>query len=262
MGSSRKPKKEVAAPKAAQGGKAARQGGKKTRQARVAAPPPQMPLGEAVNGCTGPKKRLKIEVEAPVRVESALAAQRSAHRAPKRSKVAMIVEAPKTREAQPLSGLKWVDPKELKANSYNPNRVASIEMQLLKLSIISDGWTQPIVARTDGEIVDGFHRWTLGSTDKDVRSLTGGLVPVVRVADTRTKADQMMSTIRHNRARGSHLVVKMADIVRKLHEEGMTEVEIMNRLGMEHEEVDRLLDSSGMTKRGASTEFNKGWVPK
>lgn len=161
----------------------------------------------------------------------------------------------------PVASVHWLDPKRLRANDYNPNHVAPAEMELLKLSILEDGWTQPIVVRHDMQIVDGFHRWTLGSTDADVRALSNGLVPVVYLKP-RDPAHQMMSTIRHNRARGTHQVLRMADIVRALAaEQKVTEAEIMRRLGMEAEEVDRLLDASGMTVRGASSEFGAGWVP-
>lgn len=163
---------------------------------------------------------------------------------------------------QPVSRVEWVDPSTLHANDYNPNKVFPVEMELLKLSILEDGWTQPIVARPDGEIVDGFHRWTLGSTDDEVRALTGGLVPVVRVAPEKSRADQMMATIRHNRARGKHHVLKMADIVRELvDEQGLSFEEVGRRLGMEHEEVDRLYDRSGMGERGGAADFGRGWVP-
>jgi ParB-like chromosome segregation protein Spo0J len=162
----------------------------------------------------------------------------------------------------PLDAVEWIDPKELRANGYNPNHVSPPEMELLKISILEDGWTQPIVARMDGEIVDGFHRWTLGSTDEDIRKASEGFVPVVRISDERSKEDQMMSTIRHNRARGNHAVQRMADIVQSLVENGLGEEEIMRRLGMEDEEVERLIDNSGMRKRGRSEGFNNGWVPE
>jgi ParB-like chromosome segregation protein Spo0J len=164
-------------------------------------------------------------------------------------------------ENQPLNKIEWVDPKTLRANSYNPNRVAPPEMKLLKTSILEDGWTQPIVARIDGEIVDGFHRFTLGSTDPDVMALTGGLVPVVRLLDP-DMAHQMMSTIRHNRARGTHRIVNMSKIMAALKEEGLSDEEIQRRLSMEEEEVERLLDHSGMTNRGRAEGFGNGWVPK
>lgn len=162
---------------------------------------------------------------------------------------------------QPVSKVEWVDRYELHANSYNPNRVAPPELRLLKLSIIEDGWTQPIVARSDGEIVDGFHRWTV-SADAEVAILTGGMVPVVYLPDDVPMAQQMMATIRHNRARGQHLVLPMADIVRELVDgHGLDFAEIERRLQMEDEEVDRLYDASGMPTRAGQPEFNKGWKP-
>lgn len=162
----------------------------------------------------------------------------------------------------PVGDVRWVEPDTLRANAYNPNHVAPPELALLKLSIMEDGWTQPIVARPDGEIVDGFHRWHLAMTDKDVLALGGGTVPVVRLAPG-DNAHQMMSTIRHNRARGTHGVLKMADIVRALAGEmKVPPQEIMRRLGMEEEEVDRLQDARGMIARGSASAFAQGWVPE
>jgi ParB-like chromosome segregation protein Spo0J len=165
-------------------------------------------------------------------------------------------------ENQPVNNIEWVKPEELYANDYNPNHVAPVEMNLLKLSILEDGWTQPIVAKPDGQIVDGFHRWTNGKL-KEIAELTGGLVPVVRVNPPQSQ--QYMSTIRHNRARGAHGINQMASIVQKLiDDEGLDYEEVMARCGMEWEEVDRLYDKAGMTKRGAYEEhgLSQGWVPK
>lgn len=164
-------------------------------------------------------------------------------------------------EQQPLMKVEWVDRNLLHSNSYNPNHVAPIEMHLLKVSILEDGWTQPIVIRPDYEIVDGFHRWTC-SAEPEIAAMTGGLVPVVRLLDL-DRDHQIMSTIRHNRARGTHAVLKMADIVRSLiDDEGCTYEEVMSRLQMEWEEVDRLYDRGGMLKRASKASFNKGWVPE
>lgn len=162
---------------------------------------------------------------------------------------------------QPLMKVEWVPREALHANNYNPNHVAPIEMHLLKISILEDGWTQPIVVRPDGEIVDGFHRWTC-SAEPEIAAMTGGKVPVVRLLDL-DRDHQIMSTIRHNRARGTHAVLKMADIVRSLiDDEGCTYEEVMSRLQMEFEEVDRLYDRSGITKRASKDAFNTGWVPE
>lgn len=166
-----------------------------------------------------------------------------------------------TTSTQPLHNLTWVSRDTLRANQYNPNKVAPPEMRLLKISILENGWTQPIVARPDGEIVDGFHRWTL-SADKDIAALTDGLIPVVYLAPDLDPASQRMATIRHNRARGSHHVVKMADIVGELDELGLSAEEIGLRLQMESEEVARLIQRGNKLVRGANPEgFNPGWVP-
>lgn len=161
---------------------------------------------------------------------------------------------------QPISSVKWLDRNLLRANDYNPNKVARPEMRLLKLSIMEDGWTQPIVCRDDYEIVDGFHRWQV-SGDPEISALTDGQVPVVFLRASVGAQHQRMSTIRHNRARGTHLVVRMADIVGDLLQSGLSPEEIMRRLQMEDEEVDRLADKRGMPIRAGKPVFNKGWQP-
>jgi ParB-like chromosome segregation protein Spo0J len=164
-------------------------------------------------------------------------------------------------KVHPLDKIEWVKRDSLKANDYNPNHVAPAELDLLKLSILSDGWTQPIVVRNDGEIVDGFHRWTV-SGDPEIAALSDGFVPVVRLDDTTSLADQIASTIRHNRARGVHSIVPMASIVLSLlqdHKIESKQLELM--LGMDKEEVERLADTSGMVELGSKPSFNNGWVP-
>lgn len=161
---------------------------------------------------------------------------------------------------QPVSNVQWLHRTELKANDYNPNAVAPPEMDLLALSILEDGWTQPIVALADKTIVDGFHRWTV-SGRPEVYALTDGYVPVVLLAAD--PVHRMMSTIRHNRARGTHAVLRMADIVRQMAVAGLPADEICRRLGMEDEELERLLDRAGMTVRGTRgvSGFGKAWAP-
>lgn len=163
------------------------------------------------------------------------------------------------RQPQPLDNVEWVSRGELFSNNYNPNRVAPPELKLLKISILENGWTQPIVAAPNGQIIDGFHRWTV-SGHKEIFELTGGLVPVVRVQAAEGK--EMMATIRHNRARGTHDVRLMANIVRSLKDDkNWTDEQIEDLLQMEPEEIDRLYDSSGSPKRGGAEDFGKGWVP-
>lgn len=166
-------------------------------------------------------------------------------------------------EDQPVSGVQWVDRDLLSANDWNPNHQAPPEHRLLVTSILENGWTQPIVARLhdDGErmeIVDGYHRWLAAGKPK-VRELTGGKVPVVLLPET-DDATARMSTIRHNRARGVHGVLPMADIVIDLARGGMEAPEIQKRLGMDSEEVERLLDRGDMTRRASKDTFSKGWT--
>jgi len=127
---------------------------------------------------------------------------------------------------------------------------------------MEDGWTQPIVINADMTIVDGFHRWTI-SGDKDIKKITDGKVPVV-VMSPKDESHQMMSTIRHNRARGTHAVLKMSDIVADLQKQGLTNDEIEKRLQMEDEEVIRLLTRKGLPLQTVEKgeELGKAWVPK
>lgn len=159
-----------------------------------------------------------------------------------------------------MSGVQWVSRETLRANDYNPNHVAPDELELLKVSLLEDGWTQPIVIRDGGEIVDGFHRW-LVSDEPDIAAMTDGLVPVVKLPADLDAAQQRMATIRHNRARGVHAIVKMADIVSDMVERlGVPAEDVQHRLGMEREEVQRLLDHGDMLGRHGDGEFSKGWT--
>jgi ParB-like chromosome segregation protein Spo0J len=167
---------------------------------------------------------------------------------------------------QPLDAVHWVTRDSITPNDYNPNKQPPPEHRLLKVSILEDGWTQPIVVFDDGKggkpvIVDGEHRWRV-SAELEVAKLTGGLVPVVRIKGDREH--RMMSTIRHNRARGEHHVLPMAEIVRTLLDGGIDKDDVQFLLQMEEEEVDRLAERAGLpdvVARGNS-DFNKGWVPE
>lgn len=142
----------------------------------------------------------------------------------------------------PLDSLQWVDRNRLTANNYNPNRVTEDNLQLLIQSILTNGWTLPIVVRPDYTIIDGFHRWTVAGREP-LKSLLGEKVPVVIVTHD-SEADDMFGTITHNRARGTHLLEPMKAIVQKLIAEGKTVQEISKQMGMKPEEIFRLSDFS------------------
>lgn len=146
------------------------------------------------------------------------------------------------RITSPLSTLRWVDRRVVKPNDYNPNKVSKQNLELLKQSILTNGWTLPIVVRPDMTIIDGFHRWTVAG-EEPLASMLDGKVPVVTV-EHKDKAGNIYGTVTHNRARGTHLLEPMKAIVKELMAEGKSVEEIGKQLGMRPEEIFRLSEFS------------------
>ena len=144
--------------------------------------------------------------------------------------------------SSPLSTLQWVDRDMVKPNDYNPKKVSKQNLELLKQSILTNGWTLPIVVRPDFTIIDGFHRWTVAG-EEPLKSMLEGKVPVV-IVEHKDKAGNIYGTVTHNRARGTHLLEPMKAIVKELMGEGKSVEEIGKQLGMRPEEIFRLSDFS------------------
>ena len=165
--------------------------------------------------------------------------------------------------AEPVDVVEWVLADAVQANDYNPNSVAPPEMELLRLSIAADGYTQPIVTNLEEQtfiVVDGFHRNRVGKEVKEVRERLRGYLPVVQIRNERTdKGDRIASTIRHNRARGKHLVEAMSDIVLDLKRRNWSDEKIGRELGMDPDEVLRLAQISGLAEMFADQEFSEAW---
>ena len=142
----------------------------------------------------------------------------------------------------PLSTLQWVDRNTLKPNDYNPNKVSQENLKLLTQSILTNGWTLPIVVRPDMTIIDGFHRWTVAGQEP-LFSHLGGKVPIVIVKHD-DESGNIYGTVTHNRARGTHLLEPMKAIVKRLMDDNVPIDEIGKQLGMKPEEVFRLSDFS------------------
>lgn len=142
----------------------------------------------------------------------------------------------------PLKNVQIVDRELLKPNNYNPNKVSEENLKLLIQSILTNGWTMPIVVRPDFTIIDGFHRWTVSGREP-LKEMLGGKVPVV-IVDHKDESEDVYGTITHNRARGTHLLDPMKAIIKKLLDEGKTVKEISKQLGMRPEEIFRLSDIS------------------
>lgn len=165
----------------------------------------------------------------------------------------------------PVDNVKWVPLKKVKANDYNPNQVAKNEMGLLYTSIDHDGYTQPVVTIYDKDkdeyvIVDGFHRYSVMKHYKSIRERNKGMLPVVVIE--KDINDRMASTVRHNRARGKHSIEGMSKIVFEMLENGWSDAEIIDELGMEMEELLRLKHITGFSKLFEDTEYNRAWETK
>lgn len=163
---------------------------------------------------------------------------------------------------QPIDYVRWVSVDDVVANDYNPNSVAIKEMQLLHKSIQKDGYTQPVVVVWDEDkskyvIVDGFHRTTIMKNYPDIQKTTGRKLPVVVIE--KDINERMAATVRHNRARGTHSVVSMSDMVFSMLDRGMDDASVANELGMEAEEVVRLKHITGFSKLFADKKYSKAW---
>jgi ParB-like chromosome segregation protein Spo0J len=164
---------------------------------------------------------------------------------------------------EPVDLVEWVPLDNVQGNTYNPNSVAPPEMELLRLSVMADGYTQPIVTNEESDVrvvVDGFHRSRVGKEMADVRERLHGYLPVVQIrADRVVRGDRIASTIRHNRARGKHLVSAMQDIVIELRRRNWSNEKIGRELGMEPDEVLRLCQMTGLAELFADEEFSLSW---
>lgn len=165
---------------------------------------------------------------------------------------------------EPVDCVQWVRGEDLHANDYNPNSVAPPEMRLLQLSIMQDGYTQPIVAWPDGEgayeVVDGFHRNRVGKEVGAVKKRVMGRLPIAIINTERTsKEDRIAATVRHNRARGKHSVDAMAEIVADLGKRNWSNERIAKELGMDPDEVLRLKQITGLAELFSDREFSEAW---
>jgi ParB-like chromosome segregation protein Spo0J len=159
----------------------------------------------------------------------------------------------------PVYNVKAIPIDKIQANSYNPNAVAPPEMKLLYQSILEDGYTMPIVCYylsyiDKYEIVDGFHRYTVMLKHKDIYERENGMMPVVVIE--KDVSNRIASTIRHNRARGSHDIDLMTNIVSELTQSGMSDAWIMKNIGMDADELLRLKQISGLADLFKDKDFS------
>ena len=164
---------------------------------------------------------------------------------------------------EPVDFVKWVKSEDVIANDYNPNKVAPPEMELLEVSIMNDGYTQPVVTFPNNgkiEVVDGFHRTRVSKESKIVRQRVMGFTPTVIIRKEQSdKNDRIASTIRHNRARGKHQVDAMSEIILELKNRNWKNERIARELGMDEEEILRLCQITGLQDIFKDDDFSKSW---
>lgn len=163
----------------------------------------------------------------------------------------------------PVDWVYWEKSLNVEANEYNPNAVAPPEMELLKRSIIEDGYTMPIVAYSDDgtiKIVDGFHRRQSERNNPEISNSTFGRVPLTQIRKEQAgTGDRMASTIRHNRARGVHNIELMSNIVAELVEMGKGDAWICKHIGMSADELLRLKQITGLAALFQNKSFSQSW---
>lgn len=164
---------------------------------------------------------------------------------------------------EPVDCVIWVKNDLVHANDYNPNAVASPEMELLRLSIESDWYTQPIVTMDEEErrtVIDWFHRNRVGKEYETIKNRIHGYLPVVSInKDREDRSDRMAATIRHNRARGEHKVESMSNIIIELKKRRWTDEKIGKELWMDKDEVLRLAQITGLAEMFSDKEFSRAW---
>ena len=162
----------------------------------------------------------------------------------------------------PIDQITWIDSATLRSNHYNPNVVHQQELALLEFSLLKTGWIQPILASRENVIIDGFHRWSLAQRSPRVRERWKGKVPVAFLDVS--EPDAMLMTIRINRAKGTHVALRMSEIVHTLiREHGLEPAQIAQEIGATMDEVD-LLNQDGIfkAKKLDQMPFSRAWVPK
>ncbi|ECW7869796.1 ParB-like nuclease domain-containing protein [Salmonella enterica subsp. enterica] len=164
---------------------------------------------------------------------------------------------------EPVDCVLWIKASKLKANEYNPNVMAPTEQRLLYTSLLTEGYTQPVVA-TKGlrsfTVVDGYHRMQQGKHKPVLRERLKGYLPVVVLHHESDEGERRAATVRHNRARGQHAVAAMSELVRDLSRLGWSDERTAKELGMDKDEVLRLKQISGLAEMFSDETFSEAWT--
>lgn len=146
----------------------------------------------------------------------------------------------------------------VRANTYNPNHVSPDKMELLRQSIVDNGFCFPIVTIHDHDaaafvVVDGFHRYLISGPNW----LDMAHVPIVVLPHGPAK--RMTATWQFNKARGVHQVDLDADLIRALIQQGVSEEEVSKKLGVDLDTVHRYKQLTGMAALFQRANYAMSW---
>lgn len=160
----------------------------------------------------------------------------------------------------PISNIEWWHADELHANGWNPNVVFTAELRLLERSILMQGWIQPVLINATGQVIDGFHRWQLSKDSDALRQKYGGMVPCAVLPINEFQA--RILTVRINRAKGTHVAMRMADLVKDLVDEGGMDIKsVATELGATRQEVELLYQNEIFKQKNLKDyKYSQAWV--
>lgn len=161
----------------------------------------------------------------------------------------------------PIENIQWKKADSLKPNDYNPNVVYNTELKLLKLSLLTNGWIQPVLIDSEGIIIDGYHRWWLTQNHKEIAAIHNAEVPCAVME--LTEVQRILLTIRINRAKGSHIAYRMHEAIRHLLVDlAADKKEVADGIGASIDEIDLLLQENIFQQLGTKDhKYSKAWVP-
>lgn len=165
----------------------------------------------------------------------------------------------------PIDSIRWIPVERLEANDYNPNVVYNQELKLLELSLLKQGWIQPVLACKEDDkyvIIDGYHRWWLTKNKQQCREMTDGMVPCAVLE--LSIPERMLLTVRINRAKGSHIACKMHELISSVVNEYQYSIaDVCSAIGATKDEVDLLLKENVFKKLDIENhEYSKAWYPR
>lgn len=159
----------------------------------------------------------------------------------------------------PVMEARMVDIDLIDYNDYNPNKTTRADDALIIKSLEKDGYTEGMYCYHDKQtgrymVIDGEHR-----TGYAVNRFGLKQIPVIVADEDKTYEDCIASTIRHNRAHGTHGITEIARNVQYLSAHGWDDAKICDELGMRLDEVMKLKIAGGLKEVFKGHHFSRSW---